>query len=189
MDPDSVARSLGDALRFPRQTLRQGNCRCSLQTRRRAKSVYGLRVYYESMGHHTECSLAKYKARNFTTKAGARLKLQLTGLFSALVEVSLCFKKGAGGTSLSSSLRYRALSYYFTNPVVSLMNDYALGVSQDPELVHLPSALQMLRRQITECFEEGKALPYDKLYSNRVWMEDYWEVSHKTESCISQFLL
>jgi hypothetical protein len=187
MDPDSVARSLGDAFRFPRQTLRQVNCRCSLQTRRRAKSVYGSRVYCESTDHHAECSLAKFKTRNFTTKTGARLKLQLTGLFSVLVEVSFCFKKGAGGTSLSSSLRYRALSHYFTNPVVSLIHDFALGLRQEPELVHLPSTLQMLRRQITECFEQGKASPYDKLDSDISWVKDYWEVSHTTESCIGQF--
>lgn len=137
------------------------------------------------MDHHTGCSLAKYNAKNFRTKAGAQLKLQLTGLFAALVEVSLCFTKGAGGTSLSSSLRFRTLSDYFTNPVVGLIHDFARGVREEPELVHLPSALQMLRRQITECFEQGKASPYDKLHSNVSTVEDYWEVSHTTESCIS----
>jgi hypothetical protein len=137
------------------------------------------------MDHYTECSLAKYKAKNFRTKAGAQLKLQLTGLFSALVEVSLCFTKRAGGTSLSSLLRYRALSDYFTNPVVSLMQDFAFETRQDPEPLHLPSALQTLRRQITECFEQGRASPYDKLDSDNGWMEDYWEVSHTAESCIN----
>ncbi|KAF4998327.1 hypothetical protein FGRMN_3207 [Fusarium graminum] len=160
-DFNLVTQFLCDKNPFSRRVRRQRHCRCRTQTMRRDKYLYGLRVYYERVNHHPDCPLAKYKAKNLKTQAGAQIKLQLSGIFSTLIDFSLCFTRGAGGASLSLPLKYRALLDQETNPVWQLLTEFGIELHNTHGLVSLPARLQTLRQQITRCFEQGRASPYD----------------------------
>ncbi|KAF4966220.1 hypothetical protein FSARC_6105 [Fusarium sarcochroum] len=172
---DLLSQSLSEPNALFRRNFRQRDCRCRVQVRRTDKAVYGLgsTIYYEQVDHHPECSFAKYRNKNIKTRAGARLKLQLNGLFSALVDFSLCFTRGAGGCSFSPSLQYRALADEESNPVLKLIEEFYDQSGQRPRKNFSPARIGELKRQITECFEKGIASPHD-IFDGYSYQE-YWD--------------
>ncbi|RSL99637.1 hypothetical protein CDV31_012102 [Fusarium ambrosium] len=129
--------------------------------RRRSRGAY---LEHTTVSEHdVGCPFAKFACQSSITKAGARFRLQLRNMFSALVDVSICLKTGAGGVSLSPSLRYVHIRDD-KGPVLRLILDFFstetssfFGGQQESML----DRLRHMRRQITACFEQGIASPHD----------------------------
>ena len=165
----------------PQPRRRRRHCKCPPRPKRRDDflSTVSRGAYFEQTTfseHDVGCPFAKFARRSSTTKAGARFHLQLRGLFSTLVDVSMCLTTGAGGFSLSPCLRYVHILAE-EGPVSRLISDCFLSkptshVSGQKET--MVDKLLHMRRQITTCFERGTASPYDIHPSVSVL---YWMVS------------
>lgn len=153
---------------LPQPRRRRKYCKCPPRPKRRDDFLSTLRqgAYFEQTTiseHDVGCPFATFGRKTSTTKAGARFRVQLGGLFSTLVDVSMCLTTGAGGFSLSPCLRYvRILAE--EGPVSRLMSDCfrpkpTSDVSGQAE--KMADRLLHMRRQITTCFEQGTASPYD----------------------------
>jgi hypothetical protein len=182
---------------FPQPRRRRRYCGCTLQPKKRddflSKGNQGAYFEHETvLEHDIACPSAKFSRKRSTTKAGARFHLQLRGLFSTLVDVSMCLTMGAGGFSLSPSLRYVDVPNG-RSPVLQLIHDcfYSKPTSdvsgQEKTMV---DRLRNMRRQITTCFEQGTASPYiDPHLSAPYWIVslDKFHVLFYTAQCFRLF--
>lgn len=113
--------------------------------------------------HDAGCPFAKFSRKASTTKAGARFCVHLRGLFSTLVDISMCLTTGAGGFSLSPGLRcVRILAE--RGPVSRLIYGFVypkLTSNVSGQAEKMADRLLYMKRQITTCFEQGVASPYD----------------------------
>ncbi|KAF4468147.1 pyruvate decarboxylase [Fusarium albosuccineum] len=114
-EPDLVLQSI-TAIKQPPQPDNEGkhmSCKCLLLPRQRRESLLC-------------CLSAKYSKKKSETKAGAQLRLLLSGFFATIIDVSLGLATQAGRFSLTSSLRCR--SVIFDGPVENLIRLFNTGL-------------------------------------------------------------
>lgn len=179
-DTNLIPESSRSIHKVPQPRRRRRHCKCPPRPNRRDDflSTASWGAYFDQTTfseHDVGCPFAKFARRSSTTKAGARFHLQLGGLFSTLVDVSMCLTTGAGGFSLSPSLRYVHI-LKDRSPVLQLIDEcfYSKPASdvsgQENTMV---DRLRNMRRQIATCFEQGTASPYDidPILSTPYWID------------------